>query len=237
MSDVTVIPSSSPLAIPSARRGGIARRSKAAARRLINTAIERYLRIDTTPLASAPARGSAAHDDSIPYEPLDYPFLLRTLSRLAPREDDVVYEIGCGMGRVLCLLARRRFRRCVGIELCGELADRARANVSTVRGLRTPVEVLTADAALADYADGTAFFMFHPFGPRTMEATIARIHASVLLRPRPIRIMYVNPFHENVLEASGWLRCTDRLKSRCFNTFASYWVSHGQSDARGTHAS
>lgn len=228
MDDVNVIAidSSSPnIAPPPRRRRSLARLPKVAVRGLINTSVESYLRIDTNPLRRGMRSAGARHDDGIPYEPLDYPFLLRTLNVLAPREDDVVYEIGCGMGRVLCLLARRRVRRCIGIELNGELAERARANVTALRGRRAPVHVHTADAATADYSGGTAFFMFHPFGPDTMAATLARIHASVRESRKPIRVMYVNPFHENILEACGWLRCAARLRSKLFNTFASYWVS------------
>ncbi len=213
--------------VPSHR--GLKATARQTVRWAINGVVERYLRIDTTDLAGAKATGQ--HGDSIAYEPLDYPFLLRTLNALDLRETDVVYEIGCGMGRVLCLLARRRIRRCVGIEMSAELAERARANVAAVRGQTSPVHVVTGDAATADYDEGNVFFMFHPFGSATMRATLDRIRTSIDRRPRAVRIMYVNSFHEDVLEASGWLTCRERLRPRWFNTFASYWVSQGLSGA------
>ena len=211
------------------RRRGLKAAAKQAIRAAINNVVERYLCIDTTDLAGAKTNGQ--HGDSIAYEPLDYPFLLRTLNAMDLQETDIVYEIGCGMGRVLCLLARRRIRRGVGIELSAELAERARANVTAVRAPKSPVHVVTGDAAMADYDDGNVFFMFHPFGPSTMRATLDRIRVSIDRRPRTVRIMYVNPFHEDVLEASGWLVCRERLRSRWFNTFASYWFSEGSSGA------
>jgi hypothetical protein len=113
----------------------------------------------------------------------------------------------------------------VGIELSAELAEQARQNIAAMRGARSPVHVVTGDAAIADYDEGNVFFMFHPFGPSTMGVTLDRIHASIERRPRSVRLMYVNPVHEDVLEASGWLTCRERLRSRWFNTFASYWFA------------
>jgi SAM-dependent methyltransferase len=219
--------SSSP---PVARRS-LKRAAKHMVRTVVNGCVERYLRIDTTSLYGATIVDRFG--EAIPYEPLDYPFLLTALRKMDLSPNDVVYDIGCGMGRVLCLLARRNIARCVGIELSAQLADRARANVGTMRGRRGPVDVVTGDASLAKYDGGSAFFMFHPFGPVTMRDTLARIAESVVREPRDVRFMYVNPFHEDVLEGSGWLTCRARLRSRWFSTFASYWVSNGSPGVRG----
>ena len=39
---------------------------------------------------------------------------------------DTVIDIGCGMGRALCLFARRNVRKCIGIEYDPGFAERAR---------------------------------------------------------------------------------------------------------------
>ena len=193
------------------------------ARRLIDGCAERYLRIRTT--GSTKDRGSGHHRDSNQYEPLDYPFLLKCLAALDLREDDVVFEIGCGMGRVLSILARRRIRKCIGVELCENLADRARANLATLRGRRAPVEVLTADAAFVDYSEGTVFYIFNSFGPTTWQAVLERIRAGVAQNPRTIRLIYVNPIHQDVLEASGWLRLTRHVGASWCRMRATCWTN------------
>jgi cyclopropane fatty-acyl-phospholipid synthase-like methyltransferase len=201
------------------------RRLKSLARRLIDGCAERYLNIRTSGCRGDRSVGQGYFGDGRHYEPLDYPLLVRCLKALDLNAEDTVFEIGCGMGRVVCLLARRRVRRCVGIELSEELAERARANVASVRGRRSPVEILAADAAFADYSDGTAFYLFNSFGPRTLAAVLERIRSTLDRDPRRVRFVYVNPFHDDVFEAAGWLRYAGAVRSRWFKTHASCWVA------------
>ena len=198
---------------------------KPLARRLIDGCVERHLNIRTAGAWGDRSIGQGYFGDGRHYEPLDYPLLARCLKALELKEDDTVFEIGCGMGRVVCLLARRRIRKCVGIELSEELAGRARANVAALRGRRSPVEILAADAAFADYSEGTAFYLFNSFGPRTLETVLERIRATLDGNPRRVRFVYVNPFHDDVFEAAGWLRYAGAVRSRWFKTHASCWVS------------
>ena len=57
------------------------------------------------------------HDDSARYEVPDYFFMRKVLQVLSPAPEDVVFDLGCGLGRFLCLAARRKVRKCVGVEL------------------------------------------------------------------------------------------------------------------------
>jgi precorrin-6B methylase 2 len=82
-------------------------------------------------------------------------------------DHDVVMDIGCGMGRVLCVFARRRLKKCIGIEFSGELAGIAERNARALRGRRAPIEIRIGDAAEADYTEGTIFWIYNPFGERT----------------------------------------------------------------------
>lgn len=201
----------------------VVRMGKSLARRMIDGCIERALGINCR--ASALPELNGHYNDAWEYEPCDYPFLLRCLSVLELQPDDVVFDIGCGMGRALCLLARRRIARCVGIELSPELAAGAEANLRSLRGARSPAEVRVVDAAFADYSDATAFYTFNPFGDDTMRAVLERIAQTRKTNPRPIRMIYLNPFHEHILEESGWLKRVREVRAPWSNTFASYWVS------------
>ena len=192
------------------------------ARRMIDGCVERYLNIRTGGSTSERARGH--FKDSNHYEPLDYPFLFKCLGALELKEDDVVYEIGCGMGRVVCVMARRRVARCVGIELSAELAARARQNVASMRGRKSPVDVHALDATFADYSDGTVFYIFNSFGPTTLAAVLERIRDTLRRNPRSMRIIYVNPMHEEVFESSRWLRRARHLRSKWFRMQANLWT-------------
>jgi len=86
--------------------------------------MDAYLGIDTTSqLETRAPTVFRPGTDQKHYESLDYVYLNGILNRLGLMPHDVFYDIGCGAGRVLCLAARRRVRRVVGIECVPELAD------------------------------------------------------------------------------------------------------------------
>ena len=198
---------------------------KALIRWLISAIFERYLGIDTRESSSASTVGGR-HHDSGRYEALHYIALGWSLRAMKLVEDDVVFDIGCGKGRALCLLARKRVKRCVGIELSDELARRARENVARVRGRRASVEVVVIDAAVADYTDGTVFYMFNPFGAATMAEVLNRIHVSLLQHPRCIRIVYATPAHADILDKAGWLKRVGGTRSPWSSVKTIIWIGH-----------
>jgi predicted RNA methylase len=162
--------------------------------------------------------------DAVEYLPMDYGLLWKYMRPVSLEPDDVVFDIGCGMGRVLCAFARRRVRKCVGIEFDAELAEIARANGRALRGRRARIEIRTGDAREADYAEGTVFWFHNPFGERTMAAVLDRIHQSLVASPRHIQLVYVRPVHENLLRSRAWLARTAVLDSAVHQTgAASYW--------------
>jgi SAM-dependent methyltransferase len=179
---------------------------------------ESWLGITTTedtPVAGAAAGNppAARHADNYAYSTPDYLDLRRILghARLAPT--DVVYDIGCGMGRVVCLAARRRITKAVGIELNPGLAAIARRNAERLRGRRAPIEIRLADAVTADLGDGTVYYLFNPFGADTLRAVLANIERSLAKHPRAVRFIYVNPQHVDAFADSRWLEAYSALKT------------------------
>jgi precorrin-6B methylase 2 len=156
--------------------------------------------------------------------------LWKYINVLKPSDEDVVYDVGCGMGRILCAFARRPVRKCVGIEISTEYAERARQNAKRLKGSKAPIEIIIADAAEADYSEGTIYCLFNPFGTKTLEVVLERIHQSVKQCPRRIRIAYFNAAFENVLESCDWLRCYKRQKSRLAMRWGktSFWTNENQ---------
>ncbi len=181
------------------------------------------MNIDTqVPINNRPS-GLGHFNDSIRYEALDYPMLWKCINAMKLKSNDVAIEIGCGRGRTLCAMARQRLKKVVGIELDEALTQSARGNIRRMRGSRSPVEAICADAAFYDFSEGTAFYMFHPFGAATMRTVLSRIHESLQKSPRSIRLVYVNPVHEAVLEEMPWLQRTGTVQSKLFRMRASLW--------------
>jgi len=196
------------------------------AREWRDRAIDRSLGIDTRPPLNTKSNPATRFGDSVWYEATDYALLQQYMRPLRLDAADVAYDIGCGVGRTVCTFARRQIAKCIGIEVVPELAGIARTNAVTLRGPHSPIEIITTDAAEADYSDGTIFWFNNPFGAQTMAAVIAQIERSLLDRPRPIQLAYVFPFHEDVLQASGWLRCVHRERPMLNSSSeASYWTN------------
>lgn len=127
------------------------------------------------------------------YEPVRYDALRLILAHLDLSQDDVVYDVGCGLGRVMCVFARRAVRQVVGVELDPALARAARKNVAACRGARAQVRVIEGDATAQDYDEASVVFLYHPFYEPVMGRFLRRLKASLERRPRPLTIVYCNP--------------------------------------------
>jgi len=162
----------------------------------------------------------ARHDDNVRYETADYWNIRKVARILKPGPEDVFYDIGSGMGRMLCVMARRPIRKCIGIELFEPLCEIARRNVASLRGRKAPVEIRCADAATADLSDGTIYYMFNPFGEETLRDALENIRTSLSRKSRTVTLVYYNAVHETLLNDIGWLE-----KIGQFNAFGGHVVS------------
>lgn len=150
------------------------------------------------------------HDDSFWYESKSYYLNWLYLRPTRLRGSDIVYDIGCGAGRLLFVASLCGVKHCVGLELSKRLSELAQTNASKLRLPHAPVEIRQADASKEDYLDGTVFLMCNPFGARTLETVLCRIQDSLVSNPRKIRMMYIHPEedHRVLFEQCGWLEKT-----------------------------
>jgi SAM-dependent methyltransferase len=147
------------------------------------------------------------HGDSFWYESKSYYLNWLYLRPIRLRPDDVVYDIGCGAGRLLFVAALSGVKSCVGLELSNRLCDLARTNASKLRLPHPPIEIRQADASTEDYATGTVFLMCNPFGALTLETVLNQIQSSLQKNPRQIRLMYIHPEggHRELFARCDWL--------------------------------
>lgn len=172
-----------------------------ALRRLFSRAdtlfMEWFLGIDTRGVRPASVPGGTD------YVALSYGTIRKVLDRLQLQPDDVLVDLGCGLGRVVCMAARRDIMGVVGIEADWELAKMARANVAKF----VIAETYRVFAQDFSFDDVSVVVMYNPFDASVMRATLERMKAT---QTRPIRIAYVNP------------RCRDVLTEYCGNPYESW---------------
>ena len=165
------------------------------------------------PASKIDSKTGTKHQDGSVYQAVDYWNIRRVLCFLAPGQTDVFYDIGCGKGRVVCCVARLSLRRVVGIEFDPTLCDLARRNANLLRGRKTPVEIRCEDGAVAQICDGTIYFMFNPFGEKTMIELLKNIKCSLSVNPRAITLVYSNPVLRALLDSCEWLHRIHELKN------------------------
>jgi len=168
----------------------------------LSEALDRWYGIETTVLSGS---HTPQFFDDTGYEPAKYAAIRTCLAGARLSDRDVFFDIGCGMGRVLCMAARYPLRKCIGVEYVPSLASIAERNLAHVRGRRAPAEVWVGDAGEFAYTEGTVFYLYNPFGEQTLRRFIERVHQSLLTRRRPIRIIYQSPYQSHVLDECGWL--------------------------------
>ena len=157
--------------------------------------------------------GKPKHPDSVIYGAAEYFSIRRLIRTLAPGPPDVILDLGCGKGRVLCEFARHRVKKVIGVELNEAHCATARRNAAQLRGRLSPIEIRCGDAVSTDVADCTIVFMFNPFGPDTMREVLSGLQASLAKNPRRLRVAYYTPRFQEVFLAAGWLRRTMELKT------------------------
>jgi SAM-dependent methyltransferase len=161
---------------------------------------ETYLGVETRGQVPAVVAGG------VHYSPLPFQAISRMLDRLELSPDDVLVDLGCGKGRVLCLACRRRLHQVIGIEINHDLIKTARRNIDCIRHKQSPVKIVELLAQNYEYDDATVIFMFNPFDEKTIEQVFAKLDDSYRKKPRKIKVAYAYCAYEQPLKNLGWLR-------------------------------
>ena len=165
------------------------------------------------------------YKDSVSYQPAGYLNIQRIIRILEPNENDIFYDLGCGMGRVVCVFARLHIRCSVGIDINSFLCDVARTNAARLRKRRSPIEIRCEDAVFSSLADGTIYFFYNPFGKNTFSAVLKKIEDSLIANPRFVRIVYYNTVFEKIFLDSHWLSKFAELRTLTDKRIT-FWKSH-----------
>ena len=129
----------------------------------LGTLLRRLLVAGVTLLAvagcgTALAQTTPARAPDIYYEPTPANVVAEILTLAGVREGDVVYDLGCGDGRIVIAAAKAGARGvCIDIDPVRILESRA--NAAAV-GVLEKVRFLEQDLFTADFADATVVFLF-----------------------------------------------------------------------------
>jgi SAM-dependent methyltransferase len=167
---------------------------------------DRRLRLNT--FGFGQDKGDPSGDDyRVHYEPTPYHHIFRLLRMIDLRKDDVFVDLGCGMGRPVFAASWLGAASSIGVEVSQDLYDIAVENQKQSRLAHCDIRFHCQPAQEYRNPDMTVLFMAHPFGERTLAQVItnAEIDRSNG-HSRPLRILYVNPLYDFVLEQRKWLK-------------------------------
>lgn len=137
---------------------------------------------------------------------------LRECHPLQPIERTVFLDVGAGKGRAIMLASQYPFLRIEGIELNGELAQVAEANLRLWKDdpaaeALAPVVLHQADATRHPLpAEATLAYLFHPFEEGLLRRFLRHVQRSVKTNPRPFDLVYVNAEHDSLLDRHRGLK-------------------------------
>ncbi len=106
--------------------------------------------------------GSHGRDDAVdlaPYVPTPEPVVDRMLELAAVSRQDVLYDLGCGDGRIVITAARRYGARGVGIDIDKGMVEASERNAAAA-GVERQVRFLVMDATKADISEATVVSLY-----------------------------------------------------------------------------
>lgn len=135
-----------------------------------DAAIERLLGI-----RAPPALAARPHAEMLGYVPSGIAPIVRAVLDVPITPDDVLVDLGAGLGKVAMAVHLLSGARTRGIELLPELVAEATAIAGRL-GLED-VTFVSGDARDADLSDATVFFLYLPFTGEVLASVMQRLLA------------------------------------------------------------
>lgn len=126
-------------------------------------------------------------------------------------QDDVLYDLGSGLGHVSILVNLLSGARSKGVEYEPAYCEYAQACAADLN--LSGVTFINTDARLVDYSDGTVFFMYTPFRGAILHAVLAMLQAEA--RAHPIKIFTYGPCTPDIAQQK-WLTCLDQNEGHIY---------------------
>ena len=108
---------------------------------------------------SSSAQNSPWGQLDVPYQPSPQPVVDKMLVLAAVNKNDLLYDLGCGDGRIVITAARQYGARGVGIDLDPQRIVEAKANAKQA-GVEDRVKFIVGDLYASDFSDATVVTLF-----------------------------------------------------------------------------
>lgn len=152
-------------------------------------------------LHTRPDRDAPLQAEQMGYMSTPLSVLREVFERVELGPDDVVADLGCGMGAVLQAAAHMKGCKGFGVEFDPAMSKAAQAALENT-GLSDRVEIRTGDAGEADLTGASVVYLFNPFNGETLERSVDRILEAA--KTRPIKVCTTGPVKN--LERAGLRR-------------------------------
>lgn len=135
------------------------------------------------------------------YQPTPARHIFDAIERCDLRRDDVLVDLGAGLGHVPLLAAICTGARCIGIEWQAAYVEAARQCASELRLARVRFE--QGDVREADLSEGTVFYLYTPFEGAMLRQVLERLRVEA--GRRAIRLCTLGPCTATIA-GETWLR-------------------------------
>lgn len=140
------------------------------------------------------------------YQPTPARNIFDMLERTALGPDDVLVDLGAGLGHVPILGAIATPARAIGVEVEPAYVACARSAAESLRLERA--SFVEGDAREADLSAGTVFYLYTPFSGTMLRSMLDRL--AEVGRGRPIRVCSFGPCSATIAR-EGWLDTADAI--------------------------
>lgn len=147
-----------------------------------------------------PGEASALAPEMVFYQPTPARHVFDLLDRLALTEDDVLVDLGSGLGHVPLLTAICTKARGIGIEIEPAYVQGARACAQALQ--LANAQFVQGDAREADFAIGSVFYLYTPFTGTILRSVLDALRGEA--QRRAFRVCSFGPCTA-VLAAESWL--------------------------------
>ena len=163
------------------------------------------------PLQTMPEQTKVLEPEMVYYQKTPARIIFELTEQLHFSKDDVLFDLGSGLGQVTMLVNMLSGIKVKGIELepafCRYATDCA-ANLNLPN-----VEFINVDARKADYTEGTLFFMYTPFNGKIMQDVLEILRKESL--SRKIKIITYGPCTAEIALQS-WLRPVGTVENNIY---------------------
>ena len=154
--------------------------------------------------------------EMVPYQPTPVRHILHLIAAAMVTEDDVVVDLGSGLGHVPLLVSMMTGAQSLGIEMQPAYVVSARECAQNLQLSR--VQFIARDARDADLSRGTVFYLYSPFKGSILADVLSALRRESM--HKPIKICSLGPCTPRVSDET-WLKTSESSDTGSITVFDS----------------